>query len=53
MIIYHHKDCGDPAVEIPDDFAPERPTVFPFFCLHCLQEIEEESDLMVIEQMRQ
>jgi hypothetical protein len=53
MIIYNHKDCGEPAVEIPDDFAPEMPTVFPFSCLYCLQEIEDESDLMVMEQMRQ
>ncbi len=53
MIIYIHEDCGQPAFEIPDDFPPERPTVFPFSCLYCLQEIEEVSDLLVVEQMGQ
>jgi len=53
LIIYIHKDCGEPAVEIPEDFAPVIPTVFPFACLYCLQEIEDGSDLMAMEEMRQ
>ncbi len=53
MIVYVHEDCGQPAVEIPDDFPPQMPTTFPFSCLYCLQEIEDVSDLKAIEQMGQ
>lgn len=53
MKIYVHKDCGQPAVEMPDDFAPQAPSTFPLNCLHCLQDIQDQSDLMAIEQMGQ
>src|SRR5207249_12070726 len=53
MTIYVHKDCGQPAVETPDVVLPEVATDFPFICLYCLDEIEDELDLMAIEQMSQ
>lgn len=53
MIIYLHKDCGQAAVETPDVVLPEVPTDFPLTCLHCLEEIADESDLTAIEQMSQ
>lgn len=53
MMIYVHKDCGQPAVETPDAVLPEVPTDFPFTSLYCLEEIEDELDLTVIEQMSQ
>jgi len=53
MTIYVHKDCGQPAVETPEVVLPEVPTDFPFICLYCLEEIEDESVLMAIEQMGQ
>ena len=53
MTIYVHKDCGQPAVETPEVVLPEVPTDFPFICLYCLEEIEDESVLMALEQMGQ
>ena len=53
MTIYIHKDCGQPAVETPEVVQPEVPTNFPFICLYCLEEIEDESVLMALEQMGQ
>jgi len=53
MNIYVHKDCGQPAVETPDVVLQEVPADFPFTCLYCLEDIEDESDLTVIEQMGQ
>ena len=53
MIIYVHKDCGQPAVETPGVVLQEVPADFPFTCLYCLEDIEDESDLTVIEQMGQ
>lgn len=53
MIIYLHKDCGDPAVETPDTINAQVPDDFPFTCLSCLVEIEDESDIKVVEVMGQ
>ncbi len=53
MILYVHNDCGQPAVETSDAGLPEVPAGFPFPCLYCLEEIEDESELRVIEQMGQ
>ena len=53
MMIYIHKDCGEAAVERPDAILPEVPTKFPFTCLSCLGEIEDESDLTVVQMMSQ
>lgn len=53
MILYVHKDCAQPAVETSDAGLPEVPDGFPFPCLHCLEEIEDESELRVAEQMSQ
>ena len=53
MLVYINKDCGEPAVERPDAVLPEVPTAFPFTCLSCLGEIEDESDLIAVETMSQ
>jgi hypothetical protein len=53
MKIYVHKDCREAAVERPDAVSPEMPTDFPFTCLSCLGEIEDESDLLVLELLSQ
>ncbi len=53
MMLYIHKDCGEAAVERPDTVMPEIPTGFPFTCLSCLGEIEDESDLTAVELMSQ
>lgn len=53
MILYLHRDCGHPAVETSDAGLPELPSGFPFTCLYCLDEIEDDSELLVIEQMGQ
>lgn len=53
MKIYVHKDCREAAVERPDSVAPDIPTAFPFTCLSCLGEVEDESDLLVLELMSQ
>ncbi len=53
MMVYIHKDCGEAAVERPDAIRPEIPADFPFTCLSCLGEIEDESDLTTVELMSQ
>jgi hypothetical protein len=53
MKMYLHKDCHEAAVERPDTVAPDIPTDFPFTCLSCLGEIEDVSDLFVLELMSQ
>jgi hypothetical protein len=53
MKIYVHKSCGQPAVETPDVAEREVPEDFPFPCLNCLEEIEDESELVVHERMSQ
>lgn len=53
MILYLHRDCGQPAVDTSDAGLPELPSGFPFPCLYCLDEIEDDSELLVIEQMGQ
>jgi hypothetical protein len=53
MMIYIHKDCGEAAVERPDTVSPDVPTEFPFTCLSCLGEIEDESDLTAVQLMSQ
>lgn len=45
MIMLIHKDCGNPAFETPDVIERDVPTGFPFTCIHCLEEIEDMSDL--------
>ena len=49
MMIYIHKACGEAAVERPDTVLPEVPTEFPFTCLSCLTEIDDESDLTAVQ----
>ena len=49
MNIYIHKDCREAAVERPDVVLPDVPTEFPFTCLSCLSEIEDESDLILVQ----
>ena len=46
MNILIHKDCGQPAIETPSVILPEAPTAYPFNCLSCLEEIEDQSDLI-------
>ena len=53
MKLYLHKECGEPAVETPGTVFAELPADFPFTCLSCLEEIENESDIKVVEQMSQ
>ncbi|MBI3597391.1 MAG: hypothetical protein HY203_09590 [Nitrospirae bacterium] len=53
MKFYIHKDCGETAVERPDTVMPELPIGFPFTCISCLGEIEDESDLTTVEMMSQ
>jgi hypothetical protein len=53
MRVYLHKDCGEPAVETPDTVLAEIPQDFPFTCLSCLGEIEDPSDIKIIEVMSQ
>lgn len=53
MILYLHRDCGQPAVDTSDAGLPELPPGFPFPCLFCLDEIEDDSELLVVEQMGQ
>jgi hypothetical protein len=53
MTLYIHKDCGETAVERRDTVMPELPTEFPFTCISCLGEIEDESDLTSVEMMSQ
>lgn len=53
MMLYIHNDCGETAVERPDTVMPELPTAFPFTCISCLGEIEDESDLTSAELMSQ
>lgn len=53
MMIYIHKDCGEAAVERPDTVTPDVPSAFPFTCLSCLGEIEDESDLNTVQLMSQ
>lgn len=53
MKLYIHKDCGETAVERPDTVMPELPIGFPFTCISCLGEIEDESDLTAVEMMSQ
>lgn len=53
MLIYLHKECGQPAVETPDVIEPETPGDFPFTCLFCLGDVEDESDLIAVERMSQ
>jgi len=53
MRVYLHKDCGEPAVETPEVISAELPEDFPFTCLSCLDEIEDESDIKTIEVMSQ
>lgn len=53
MIISVHKDCGQPAVEIPHDFQPRRRPPYRLTCLSCLKEIEGVPDLMALEQRSQ
>ena len=53
MRVYLHKDCGDPAVETPDTVFAEIPQDFPFTCLSCLDEIEDPSDIKIVEVMSQ
>jgi len=52
MRVYLHKDCGQPAVET-DTFFAELPEDFPFTCLSCLEEIEDESDIKTVQVMGQ
>jgi hypothetical protein len=40
-------------VERPDVVSPELPTEFPFTCLSCLAEIDDESELYTLELMSQ
>lgn len=44
-----HRDCGEAAVEGPDTVFPQIPDGFPFICLSCLGEIEDESDLVLVQ----
>jgi hypothetical protein len=53
MKIYLHKDCREAAVERPDTVSPDLPSEFPFTCLSCLGEVEDASDLVVLELMSQ
>lgn len=53
MMIYLHKDCHEAAVERPDAVSPALPTEFPFTCLSCLGDVDEESDLVAVELMSQ
>lgn len=53
MRVYLHMDCGEPAVETPDTVLAETPEDFPFTCLSCLGEIEDESDIKTVEVMGQ
>ncbi|HEY5649389.1 MAG TPA: hypothetical protein VIU33_07805 [Nitrospiria bacterium] len=42
-----HRDCGEAAFEGPDTVFPQIPSDFPFTCLSCLGEIEDETDLII------
>jgi len=53
MKLFIHNDCGETAVERPDAVMQELPVAFPFTCLSCLGEIEDESDLTAVEMMSQ
>ncbi len=53
MTIYLHKDCHEAAVERPDTVEPDLPTDFPFTCLSCLGDVDDESDLIAVELMSQ
>lgn len=53
MRVYLHKGCGEPAVETPDTVFAEIPEDFQFTCLSCLEEIEDPSDIKIIEVMSQ
>jgi len=53
MNIYMHKDCREEAVERLDPSSSEIPTGYPFNCLSCLGEIEDVSDLYIVEVMSQ
>lgn len=46
---YFHKDCRELAVESPVTVMPQVPTGFPFTCLSCLGEIDDSSDLYLIQ----
>ncbi len=44
-----HKDCREIAVESPETVFPQIPSEFPFTCLSCLGEIEDKSDLILVQ----
>ena len=53
MIIFVHVSCGEPAIETPDVVFPGVPPAFPFTCLNCLEEIDDESELKIVESTSQ
>jgi hypothetical protein len=53
MKLYLHKECGESAVETSETDLVELPADFPFTCMSCHEEIDDESEVRVVEQMSQ